>query len=143
MNLVFKVLKKAGMRINGFKCTFYTKKVEFLGYIISSDRIKMDQKKIQAIQNWPVPRSIIEVQKFIEFANFYRRFIKGYSGIAISFIDLTRKDRTFAQTENEQFIFKELKRRFLKAPILTVFNPELPIILETDVSDYAIRACII
>jgi hypothetical protein len=76
------------------------------------------------------------------FANFYRRFIRGYSGVAISFIDLTRKDRPFIWKENEQTAFTELKRRFSEAPILAVFDPELPIVLETDVSDYAIGACI-
>jgi RNase H-like domain found in reverse transcriptase len=76
------------------------------------------------------------------FANFYRRFIKGYSGIATPLTDLIRKDRTFAWIENEQLAFEELKRRFLETPILAVFNPELPIVLETDVSDYAIGTCI-
>ena len=46
MNLVLKALEKAGIRINRFKCTFYTKKVEFLGYIMGSDGIKMDPKKV-------------------------------------------------------------------------------------------------
>jgi hypothetical protein len=46
VNLVFKVLGKAGMRINGFKCTFHAKEMEFLGYIIDLDRIKMDSKKV-------------------------------------------------------------------------------------------------
>src|ERR1700719_720393 len=49
VNLVLKALKKAGMRINGPKCTFYAKEMEFLGYIMGSDRIKMDPKKVQAI----------------------------------------------------------------------------------------------
>jgi hypothetical protein len=78
----------------------------------------------------------------MRFANFYRRFIKDYSGIAISFINLIRKDRPFTWIKNEQLVFEELKRRFLKTFILTVFNPELPIVLKTDVSDYAIEACI-
>jgi hypothetical protein len=77
------------------------------------------------------------------FANFYRQFIKGYSEIAILLIDLIRKDRIFAWTENEQLAFEELKKRFLKILILAIFNPELPIVLKTDVSDYAIGACII
>jgi hypothetical protein len=49
VNLVLDILRKAGMRINGFKCTFYIKKVEFLGYMIGSDRIKIDLKKVQAV----------------------------------------------------------------------------------------------
>jgi hypothetical protein len=49
VNLVLEVLGKAGMRINGLKCIFYVKEVEFLGYIVGSDGIKMDSKKVQAV----------------------------------------------------------------------------------------------
>jgi hypothetical protein len=79
----------------------------------------------------------------MRFANFYRRFIRDYSGIAILFTNLTKKDRSFIWKENEQIAFTELKRRFSEAPILAVFNPELFIVLETDASDYTIGACII
>jgi hypothetical protein len=77
------------------------------------------------------------------FANFYRRFIKGYSGVATPLTDLIKKDRSFIWKENEQTAFLELKRRFSETLILTVFNPELLIILKINASDYAIGACII
>jgi hypothetical protein len=76
------------------------------------------------------------------FANFYRKFIRGYSGVSVLFTDLIKKDKTFAWTENEKIAFKELKRRFLKAPILAIFDSEKHIVLEINVSDYAIGACI-
>src|SRR5450755_4388160 len=76
------------------------------------------------------------------FANFYRRFIKGYSGIATPLTNFTKKDKVFSWTENEQFAFEELKRRFSEAPILAIFDPEQPIVVKTDASDYAIGACI-
>jgi hypothetical protein len=89
------------MRINGPKYTFHTKKIEFLGYIVGLNRIKMDLKKIQTVQNWPVPRNVTKIQKFMRFTNFYRRFIKNYLGIAILLTNLTRKDRPFIWTKNE------------------------------------------
>jgi len=76
------------------------------------------------------------------FANFYRKFIRGYSGVLILLTDLIKKDKTFAWTENKEIAFKELKRRFSKAPILAIFNPEKHIVLKIDISDYAIGACI-
>jgi RNase H-like domain found in reverse transcriptase len=85
---------------------------------------------------------VIKIQEFMGFANFYRKFIRGYSGVLISFTDLIKKNKTFAWTENEKTAFKELKQRFLKAPILAIFDPEEHIVLETDISDYAIGACI-
>jgi hypothetical protein len=61
MNLILEALRKAGMRINKSKYIFYVKEMEFLGYIVGLDEIKMDPKKIQAIQDWPVLRSVTEV----------------------------------------------------------------------------------
>jgi RNase H-like domain found in reverse transcriptase len=62
--------------------------------------------------------------------------------VLISFTNLIKKDKTFAWTENEEIAFKELKRRFLKAPILAIFDLKEHIVLKTDISDYAIGACI-
>jgi hypothetical protein len=61
MNLILKALGKASIRINGPKYTFHTKEVEFLGYIIGLNGIKIDPKKVQAIQDWPVPRNVTEI----------------------------------------------------------------------------------
>jgi hypothetical protein len=55
----------------------------------------MDSKKVEAIQKWPKPRNVTEIQKFLEFANFYRRFIKKYSGLAILLTNLIKKDVKF------------------------------------------------
>jgi hypothetical protein len=76
------------------------------------------------------------------FANFYRRFIKGYSEIVTPLTNLTKKDRTFSWTENEQFAFEKLKRRFSETPILAIFDPEQLIVVKTDASDYAIGTCL-
>jgi hypothetical protein len=76
------------------------------------------------------------------FANFYRKFIRGYLGVLISLTDLTKKNKLFDWTENKQTAFKKLMRRFSETPILTIFNLKKHIVLETDVSDYAIGACI-
>jgi RNase H-like domain found in reverse transcriptase len=90
------------------------------------------------VQEWPIPKTVTEVQEFMGFANFYRRFIRGYSGIATPLTNLTKKDKAFGWTENEQFAFEELKRRFSEAPILAIFDPEQPIVIKTNTSDYAI-----
>jgi RNase H-like domain found in reverse transcriptase len=85
---------------------------------------------------------VTEIQEFIGFANFYRKFIRGYSGVLILLTDLIKKDKTFAWTENEKTAFKKLKRRFSETPILTIFDLKEHIVLKTDASDYAIGACI-
>jgi RNase H-like domain found in reverse transcriptase len=76
------------------------------------------------------------------FANFYRKFIREYSGVLVLLTDLIKKNKTFVWTENEKTVFKKLKRQFLKAPILTIFDLEKHIVLKIDISDYAIGAYI-
>jgi hypothetical protein len=76
------------------------------------------------------------------FANFYRKFIREYSGVSVLLTNLIKKNKTFVWTENEETAFKELKRQFLKAPILAIFDSEKHIVLEINISDYAIKACI-
>ena len=74
------------------KCAFEQSFVEFLGYIISPDVSSMDQQKVDTIQEWQPPTRVRDVQSFLGFANFYRRFIKGFSKIVQPLVALTRKD---------------------------------------------------
>jgi hypothetical protein len=76
------------------------------------------------------------------FADFYRKFIREYSGVLILLTDLIKKDKTFTWTENEKTAFKKLKRRFSKASILTIFDLKKHIILKIDAFDYTIGAYI-
>jgi hypothetical protein len=139
---VLKALKKTDMRINNAKSVFHVQRINFLGYILIINGVKMDSVKIAAIRDWPTPKNVTEIQEFMGFANFYRKFIREYSGVLALFTNLIKKNKTFAWTENEETAFKELKRQFLKAPILAIFDSEEHIVLKTDASDYAIRACI-
>lgn len=80
---------------NAHKCQFHADTVEYLGYIVSPKGISMDPVKTQAVRDWPVPRNLKEVQAFLGFANFYRRFITNFAGIAAPLTYLTRKDVPF------------------------------------------------
>ena len=72
---VFKALQKADIRLQPDKCKFHVKTVKFLESIITTNGIQMNDKKVKAIREWPEPRNLKEVQAFLGFANFYRRFI--------------------------------------------------------------------
>jgi len=80
------------------------------------------------------------VQSFMGFANFYRRFIKGFSKIAKPLTDLTKKGIKWNWTNACQAVFDELKRAFTTGPILTHFDETGPTKLETDASDFALGA---
>ena len=92
--------------------------------------------------DWPVPHNLTGVQSFLGFANFYRRFIKGYSKQTVSLSNATRKDTPFLFTEQVRREFEDLKKAFTSAPILTHFDAAASTTVETDASDYALGACI-
>ncbi len=78
------------------KCEFNKSSLGFLGYVISPDGIFMDKSNVKTIQCWATPSSVKDVQCFLGFANFYRRFIKGYSKITTPLTTLTYKDKPFS-----------------------------------------------
>jgi hypothetical protein len=94
--LVLEILKKADMGLYPKKCVFHVKEIKFLNYILTQNGIKIDPAKIKAVLNWPIPKTVTEIQEFMGFANFYRRFIKRYSKITTPFTNLTKKNRIFS-----------------------------------------------
>ncbi|MBW0508719.1 hypothetical protein O181_048434 [Austropuccinia psidii MF-1] len=122
------------------KCVFHASSVEYLGYVVSSDGLKMDSFKVQKILNWPQPKNIKALQSFLGIANFYCRFVKNYSKKITALTYLLKKDSPFIFNEEALSQFQLLKEAFTTAPILSHLNPSLPTIVETDASDYALGA---
>jgi len=128
------------LAISPEKCVWKAEEVEFLGYVIGRNRIRMNQDKVETILSWQQPMSLTETQSFLGFANFYRRFIRDYSKVAHPLTELTKKTEKWSWNPEAEAAFQELKSRFTQAPILAHFNPTRPVILETDASDCAIGA---
>src|SRR5882724_313963 len=124
------------------KCLFHTQKIEFLGFLVTPTGISMDTAKTNAVSIWPTPTNLKAVQAFLSFANFYHRFIVRFSDIVIPLICLTCKDTPFTWGPNHTEVFEALKTAFTQAPILAHFNPDNPIVVETDASDYVIATII-
>ncbi|MBW0581133.1 hypothetical protein O181_120848 [Austropuccinia psidii MF-1] len=120
------------------KCLFHVSSVEYLGYVDSSEGLKMDQAKVQQILNLPPPRNLKALQSFLGFANFYCRFIKNYSKKISSLTRVIKKDSHFPLNEEALRQIHQLKEAFTIAPILSHFDPSLPTIVGTDASDYAL-----
>jgi hypothetical protein len=138
---VLKRLRDNRLAVSVEKCEWAKEEVEFLGYIIGREGIKMSQEKVEGILEWKSPKSLVEVQQFLGFANFYRRFIQDYSRIARPLTELTRGDgKNWTWTNEAELAFTELKQRFTSAPILAHFNPANPAIVETDALDFALGA---
>jgi hypothetical protein len=104
--------------------------------IIERDEIKMNFEKIKAIVEWDTSNHVKEIQTFLKFVNFYRRFIKNFFKIAKSLIRLIRKNQSFYWSENCQTAFELLKRRVIETLVLSYFSSELETFLESDSFDY-------
>src|SRR6201996_6108097 len=137
---VLRRLRAAGLFASLKKCVFDVDTVEFLGYIISPEGLSMDPSKVKAIQDWPTPRKVKDVQSFLGFANFYCRFIADYSDITVPLTRLTRKSETWVWSPECQKAFDSLKLAFTSAPVLSHWIPGAQLILESDASDYAVAA---
>ena len=75
------------------KCKWKVREVEFLGVVISPKGVEIQKKKVEGILNWPVPRNVKKVQKFLGLTNYYRRFIKNFARIAAPLHVLVRKEQ--------------------------------------------------
>jgi hypothetical protein len=122
------------------KCEFHASTIEYLGFVITPEGISMDVKKVKTILDWPEPRKVKEIQSFLGFANFYRRFVFGFSDIIVPLTRLTRKLAKWNFNDSCQEAFETLKKAFTSAPILHHYDPSLRQVVETDASDYAIAA---
>lgn len=139
VKLVLQKLREKGLYAKAEKCAFHQPKVEFLGYIISSEGLMMDPKKVQAVTDWASPKTVRDVQCFLGFANFYRIFIKNYSQVAAPLTRLTCKDK-LEWTPAAQKAFEDLKVAFTTAPILVHPDFTKAFYMETDASDFALGA---
>ena len=135
---VLKCLHNAGLYAKAEKCEFHSESVEYLGYILSPSGLTMSDNKIKIIQNWPEPKKVKDIQFFLGFTNFYRQFIFNYLDIVILLTCLTWKDIPWKFDSFCQDAFNSLKKAFTSAPILTHWIPDAQLIVETDVSDYAL-----
>ena len=136
VNRVLKKLGEAGLQVDITKCAFHVTEVPYLGLIITTEGIRMDPAKVDTIVNWPTLINVKDVQSFLGFANFYRRFIYGYSKLAAPLTQLTKKDIVFNWTPDYQKAFDALKNAFTSEVILKHYNPDIKIVVETDASDY-------
>jgi len=137
---VMERLRKAHLCVSIKKSSFHQREIEFLGYKISDRGISMKSTKVEEIWAWSTPEKAVDVQSFIGFANFYCRFIKGFSKIAKPLMDLTKKGIKWAWTPSCQYALDILKEMFTTGPILTPFDDTRPTKLETDASVFVLGA---
>ena len=143
VRLVLQRLRQHKLYAKLSKCAFFQRKVKFLGYVLTPEGITPDPSKLQAVQQWPVPTTVQAVQRFLGFANFYRRFVKDYSSIAAPLTDLTKTGTGVTPvtwTPAADAAFNALKQALTSPPVLQPFDHSLPTKVTTDASDIGIGA---
>jgi len=133
---VLRRLEENDLFVKPEKCVWKVREVGFLGVIIGEDRVRMEKEKVQGVIEWPVPKSVKDVQKFLGLANYYRRFVKDFAKIAKPLHKIIRKENKWSWGERQQKEFEELKERFTTDPVLVTPDLDKEIRVEVDASDF-------
>lgn len=137
---VFERLRQHGLKIQPDKCEFLRKEVAYLGHIISNEGVKPNPEKVQAVQNFPIPKSCKDIKSFLGLAGYYRRFIINFSKLMKPLTSLLKKDVPFLWGESQQHAFDTCKEILTTAPILQYPDFSKEFVLTTDASVHAIGA---
>ena len=130
-----KRFRKFGLKLKPKKCVFFQKEVEFLGRLVSSDKLRMTQKDIEAVASWPTPTC----SKDVELANYHRNFVKNFLKLAEPLYSVVGKHK-FKWKEEQMEAFDALKEALTNSPVLALPNQYDSFMLDTDASNEAIGA---
>ena len=146
LRAVLAKLKEAGLKLKPSKCEFFKKRIHYLGHVVSEDGVETDPKKLEAIVQWPRPRTVTDVRSFLGFTNHYRRFIAGYAKVAKPLYKLTsgenasKKKQEIEWNEQCETAFQKLKEICASTPVLQYADYKKPFTLFTDASESGLGA---
>uniref|UniRef100_A0A670K5Z9 Gypsy retrotransposon integrase-like protein 1 n=1 Tax=Podarcis muralis TaxID=64176 RepID=A0A670K5Z9_PODMU len=140
---VLKRLQEHQLWVKLEKCQFHAREVEFLGYRLSDRGLAMDPGKVQAVLEWKAPQTRKDVQRFLGFSNFYRKFNRNFADLTAPITDCLSSKKKFVWTESAQQSFERLKKAFASEEQLLHVDLQKPMRLETDASDRAIGAVLL
>ena len=146
LEAVFRKLHEAGLKLKPSKCCFLQRSIKFLGHQVSAEGVSPDPDKLADVKAWPVPTNVSEVQRFLGFVGFYRRFQANFSKIARPLHDLVQaagahglkkrqvRKLPFQWGSAQQGAFEKLKELCTTAPVLAFADYSKPFVLHTDAS---------
>ncbi|RVW79757.1 Transposon Ty3-G Gag-Pol polyprotein [Vitis vinifera] len=120
LSIVLQTLRDKQLYAKLKKCEFWLDRISFLGHVVSNDGISVDPGKVDPVANWRRPSTVTEIRSFLGLAGYYRRFIEGFSKIALPLTKLTQKGFKFEWSNDCECSFQELKNRLVSAPVLTI-----------------------
>jgi hypothetical protein len=141
LTLVMRRLQQEKLLINLKKSYFMKKELIYLGFVISSNELKLDLEKVKAIKEWPSLRNIFEVKSFHGLASFYRKFIRNFSGIVVSIMDTVKKrHKYFHWIEEAERSFKLLKENITEQSVMVLPDFSKTFQVRCDASGFSVGA---
>lgn len=137
---IFTALEKVNLKIQLDKSEFLKKEVAFLGHIVTDKGVKPNPSKIDAIQNWPVPKNQKELRGFLGILGYYRRFVRDFAKITKPLTAQLRKGEQVEHTDQFLKTFKLCKNLLTQSDILQYPDLDKPFVLTTDASNFALGA---
>lgn len=136
--LVLTRLREVNLKLNLDKCEFFQKKITYLGFNIDSTGLSKTNERVESVLRAPIPNNISELRAFVGLVNYYSRFIPNYAEKMVPLYGLLQKDNEFVWSSECQRSFEQMKKEVTTDRVLAHFDPSMPIILETDASQYAV-----
>lgn len=136
---VMDLLKDHNLQLKITKCNLYAKEFEYLGHIISKEGIKANPKKVEVIHNYPRPRTVKHIQRFLGMCNYFRRYVRNYAKMAKPLTSLLRKETPFVLAEAQQKAFDALKKA-LAEEVTLAFPTDEQLYVTCDSSSHSIGA---
>ncbi|GBN27272.1 Retrovirus-related Pol polyprotein from transposon 17.6 [Araneus ventricosus] len=140
LSRVLQTVSEYGLELNLKKCNFLKSKIEFLGYIIENGEISPSLDKTVAVQNFPEPKSVKQVQSFLGLTGYFRKFIQNYALVAKPLSDLLRDNTEFYFGPEQKSAFQTLKQKLSENPVLHIFKQCAKLELHTDASKFGYGA---
>jgi len=134
---ILRRLEEHDLYVKPEKCEWKVREVGFLGVVIGPDGIKMEKEKVRGVLEWPTPKCVKDVQKFLGLVNYYRRFVKDFAGIARPMHRLVQKQERWNWRSEQEEAFKRLKEIFMSEPVLATPDLDKEMRVEADALDYA------
>ena len=136
---VLRALRNARLRLSEPKCVFGTLETSFVGFRVNRYGIHTEEKKVKAVRDWAIPRTLTELHGFLGLAGYYRKFLPKFAQCTHLLHSLAAKSKSeYTWTEQHRDQFEDLKKALTSAPVLATLDPEADFILQTDASDTAI-----
>lgn len=137
---VFQRLKDRHLTLNRGKCEFNRDSIEFYGFTFGKGGVSPDAKKVDAIRNMSVPKSVKDVRSFLGLTNYVSRFVPQYSDITKPLRDLTKKETPWAWTDEHDTAFQKLKDMLTRTSTMRYFDPKATTEVIVDASPYGVGA---